>query len=38
MTTYRDRHLAGLYANPDAKADQTVDELKTALYESARRS
>lgn len=31
MTTYRDRHLAGIHANPEATQERTVDELKTAL-------
>lgn len=31
MTTYRDRHLAGLHANPDLEQERSVDELKEAL-------
>ena len=31
VTTYRDRHLAGVYAAPDAEQDRTVAELKDAL-------
>lgn len=31
MTTYRDRLLAGHHDAPDAAADKSVAELKTAL-------
>jgi hypothetical protein len=31
MTTYRDRHLAGLYDPPNTDTDKTVADLKEAL-------
>jgi hypothetical protein len=31
MTTYRDRHLAGIHADPNAEQDRSVDDLKEAL-------
>ena len=31
VTTYRERHLAGIHANPNEEAERTVDDLKTAL-------
>src|SRR5687768_2091350 len=31
LTTYRDRHHAGIHANPNADTGRTVTDLKTAL-------
>jgi hypothetical protein len=31
MTTYRDRHLAGIHADPNAAEDRGVADLKEAL-------
>jgi predicted nucleic acid-binding protein len=36
LTTYRDRHLAGLYLPEDQQAERTVDELKAALKEQGK--
>lgn len=31
MTTYRDRHLAGLTTDPNSDTEMTVDQLKAGL-------
>lgn len=36
MTTYRDRHLAGLYSSEEERAEQTVEQLKQQLKDQGK--